>query len=269
MKAAFQALACLPVCLAVCLVWQAHAQETAKPLGNTTQILVVITPDWNAIDGVMQWYERSGPEERWKSAGKPVAIAVGKTGLAWGIGLKLSDKALVRLPADPVKKEGDGKSPAGVFRLGTSFGYAAQPLPAWKMPYLALTPSVECVDDPASKFYNRLVDRAGVAPDWNSSEHMRDTGEFYRWGLVIEHNENPARPGSGSCIFMHIWGGHGHGTVGCTAMDRLDLETVLAWLDPKKHPLLVQLPAAEYEKLRSKLELPEAPRQIPEGMGSR
>ena len=37
-------------------------------------------------------------------------------------------------PREPVKREGDGKAPAGIFDLGTAFGYAAQPLPGLKLP---------------------------------------------------------------------------------------------------------------------------------------
>ena len=85
-------------------------------------------------------------------------------------------------------REGDGRSPAGVFALGTAFGYASHALPGLKMPYLSLSPSIECVDDIASRHYNRIVDRSVVAPDWNSSEHMRNTGKSYRWGIVIDHN---------------------------------------------------------------------------------
>lgn len=269
MNAMLQSLISLPVCMALSLAWQARAQGKAGPLQSSTQILVVTTQDWNAVDGTMQRYERNASQKEWKAVGSPVAVVAGRSGLAWGLGLNLGDEAVARHSDDPVKKEGDGRSPAGVFALGTAFGYAAQPLAGWKMPYLALTPSVECVDDPASKFYNRVVDRGSVAPDWNSSEHMRDAGEYYRWGLVIEHNGDPAKPGGGSCIFMHVWDGSGRGTSGCTAMDQRELEAVLAWLDPAKHPLLVELPAAEYEALREKWQLPDAPKLIPAHTGGR
>jgi D-alanyl-D-alanine dipeptidase len=254
--------ACLAVCLAALLAQPATAHGKTKPLQSSTQILLVTTPDWNAVDGAMQRYARSRPGQRWKAVGEPVAIVVGKSGLAWGLGVSPTDAAGVRRADDPVKREGDGKSPAGVFRIGTAFGYAAAPLPGWKMPYLPLTESIECVDDPASKFYNRIVDRTTVAPDWNSSEHMRDTGEYYRWGLAVEHNADPATPGGGSCIFLHIWGGTGKGTTGCTAMEGSEVEALLAWLDPNRHPLLVQLPAAEYEKLRGKWKLPKPSKPV-------
>jgi len=262
MKAMLQWVLCLPVCAAVCVAQMAPPQQKTNPLQFSTQILVVTTSDWTAVDGAMQRYERTRPGKHWKAVGEPVAIVVGKTGLAWGLGIAPKDAAGVRRADDPAKHEGDGKSPAGVFRLGTAFGYAAQPLAGWKMPYRPLTPSTECVDDPDSQFYNRIADRTAVTPDWNSSEHMRDTGEYYRWGLVVEHNVDPATPGSGSCIFLHIWGGPGRGTAGCTAMERPELETVLAWLDPQRYPLLIQMPAAEYETLRGKWQLPNAPRLI-------
>jgi D-alanyl-D-alanine dipeptidase len=184
---------------------------------------------------------------------------VGKKGLGWGAGIAPDDGR--RAASDPVKKEGDGKSPAGIFRLSTAFGYAAQGPPGWKMPYLSLTSSVECVDDARSKFYNRVVDRATVAPDWNSSEQMLRPDGQYRWGLVVDHNAEPVTAGAGSCIFLHIWLGPGVGTTGCTAMAQEQLEALLARLDSARNPLLVQLPRSQYKKLRRQWKLPALPRE--------
>jgi hypothetical protein len=227
-------------------------------LAPSTQIVVVTTSDWNAVEGTLQRYERSDTGESWKAVGAPIAVVVGKNGLGWGAGIDPSNDASVRGPDDPVKKEGDGKAPAGIFRLSTAFGYAAQPQAGWRMPYISLTPTVECVDDPKSKSYNRVVDNTKVTPDWNSSEHMLRT-DVYRWGLVVDHNADPVTPGAGSCIFMHIWHGPGRGTVGCTAMPQEKLESVIAWLDPARKPLLVQLPRAQYEDLKKRWQLPELP----------
>ncbi|MGA3160418.1 MAG: L,D-transpeptidase family protein [Terracidiphilus sp.] len=228
-------------------------------LRASTQILIVTTQDWNGADGRLQVYERPRVGKRWKAAGDAIPVVVGKNGLGWGAGV--ATDAARREAADPIKKEGDGKSPAGVFRLSTVFGYAAQEPAAWKMPYLNLSPSVECVDDASSKFYNRVLERATVAPDWSSSEQMlRPDGE-YRWGVVVEHNAEPVTPGVGSCIFLHIWLGPGVGTTGCTAMAQEQLEALLARLDPARTPLLVQLPRPQYKKLRRQWKLPGLPRQ--------
>ena len=245
----------------------AVSSQAAEPgaLMQSTQMIVVTTPDWNAVEGTLQRYQRGTPREPWRRAGEPIAIVVGKNGMGWGIGVIATDDPKVRLASDPVKKEGDGRSPAGIFALGTAFGDSAQPLPGLKTPYLQLTPSIECVDDSSSKYYNRVVDRSAVVPDWKSSEHMRNVGEAYRWGIVVGHNggdmrsnANPPVPGSGSCVFLHIWGSGNRGTAGCTAMSQDQLETLLTWLDPTRKPLLVQLPALGYARLARRWGLPAA-----------
>jgi len=95
------------------------------------------------------------------------------------------------------------------------------------------------------------VDTATVSPDWGSheNENMHRSDDLYRWGILVDHNANPPVPGGGSCIFMHIWKGPAQPTVGCTAMPQADMELLLGWLDPDRKPLLVQLPAAQYQKL--------------------
>ena len=245
---------------ALCFVASAFARSAKQDaVAPSTQILVVTTSDWNAVSGSLQRYERTQSSKGWKKVGNPITVVVGKTGLAWGAGLAPSNDASVRGSSDPAKKEGDGKAPAGIFRLGAAFGYAAQAQAGWRMPYISLTPSVECVDDTASKSYNRIVDNKTTTPDWNSSEHMLRQDELYRWGLVVDHNADPVTPGSGSCIFMHIWRGPGRGTVGCTAMPQDQLEAVLAWLDPAKKPSLVQMPRPQYERLKKRWKLPTLP----------
>ena len=244
------------------------APAQASPLksdafARSTQMIVVTTPNWSTVEGRLQRYERTTTHEKWRPVGEPISIVVGKNGLRWAIGIIPTDDSDVRVTSDPVKREGDGKSPAGIFALGTAFGYASVPLPGLKMPYLSLTQSIECVDDTSSKYYNRIVDGSVVTPDWNSSERMRNIGA-YRWGIVVDHNgtlteddANPPQPSAGSCVFLHIWYSHGRGTAGCTAMPQPDLETLLTWLDPARKPLLVQLPEATYERLINRWMLPK------------
>ena len=242
------------------------APQPAAPqaFAHSTQMIVVVTPGWDAVQGRLQRFERADTHESWRPVGAPIAIVVGSKGMGWGIGLIAAGHPGVRIEPEPVKIEGDGKSPAGVFALGTAFGDAAQPLPGIKLPYLVLTPSIECVDDASSKNYNRIVDRSTVAPDWNSSEHMRDVGESYRWGIVIDHNatvpgSTTPRPGGGSCVFLHIWHSPDRGTAGCTAMTGDNLESLLLWLDPARRPVLVQLPEPAYQRLAVPWGLPRPP----------
>src|SRR5204862_1098842 len=123
-----------------------------------------------------------------------IAVVVGRNGLGQGRGL-------VRLDFDgaPDKKEGDNRAPAGIFRLSSAFGYAPARSAAWvKLPYLALSKQIEGIDDPASRYYNKLVNRSAVAKvDWRSSEQMRRDDVLYKWGIVVAHNSKRI-PGAGS-----------------------------------------------------------------------
>ncbi|HEX4641347.1 MAG TPA: L,D-transpeptidase family protein, partial [Chthoniobacterales bacterium] len=68
----------------------------------------------------------------------------------------------------------------------------------------------------------------------------------------------PAKPGAGSCIFLHIWKNSRAATAGCTAMPEQDLVNLLGWLDPKDRPVLVQMPQKEYDDFKAKFRLPSA-----------
>lgn len=233
-------------------------ENAGKPdIGASLQMLVVTTKDWDAVHGTGQRYQRSQSTRTWRPIGDTFPVVVGKTGLGWGRGLQPDTREATD---GPIKHEGDRKAPAGIFALTFSFGYSSEPLPGMRMRYLSLTPSVECVDDPNSLRYNQLFDTHGVARDWKSSEQMRSNGELYRWGVFVAHNTGPALSGAGSCIFLHIWLGPDVGTVGCTAMAEANIELLLHWLDPGKHPVLVQLPAAQYAQYRTAWSLPSRSR---------
>ena len=221
------------------------------PIRSARQCLLVTAADWSSTTGSLVLLEKTKAGAPWRVHGGPHPVMLGKTGVAWGRGVVAFDRP------GPVKKEGDRRAPAGVFSLGTVFGYAsATEAPPMKMPYLPLTAEVEGVDDPASKYYNRLVVRSRIAkPDWNSSEQMRSNDPRYRWGIFVKHNVPPVA-GAGSCIFLHIWLKPGVPTVGCTAMDESVLRAIIGWLDAKAAPLLIQLPRGEYERARQDWKLP-------------
>jgi L,D-peptidoglycan transpeptidase YkuD (ErfK/YbiS/YcfS/YnhG family) len=209
---------------------------------------VVVTPGWTATGGSLHRFERgAGP---WRPVGRTVDVVVGRTGLGWGRGLH------PEIGAAPQKREGDGRAPAGVFALTEAFGYAPLDSAQTGLPYLMATAELECVDDVESAFYNRVIDRRRVEPDWESHEEMRRRDVLYRRGVVVAHNPAPTRAGDGSCIFIHVWRGPGSTTSGCTAMPEPELEAVIRWLDAAEAPVLVQLPIAEYRRLARSWELP-------------
>lgn len=155
------------------------------------------------------------------------------------------------------KMEGDGRSPAGLFPLTTSFGSSSKPNSV-ELPYTKLDEFTECVDDPQSSFYNRIVNRMQVGNfDWKSSEKMHSIVPEYDLGVFVAYNTYPVEKGRGSCIFLHIWKDANSPTAGCTAMDRRDLERMIAWLSPAKNPYLVQMPKKVYDSRRKAWKLPK------------
>ena len=212
---------------------------------DSRQLIVVTTESWEATSGSLQRFERVG--DNWEPVSDLIPVVVGRAGLGWGTGLHPEQTN------GPTKREGDGRAPAGIFSLTETFGYADSA--STGLPYVHATRDVECVDDSDSQFYNRVLDRSEVEPDWTSHEEMRRRDELYRLGVVVAHNE-AAVPRGGSCIFLHIWRGPGTTTAGCTAMTSNAMEDVAAWLDAAEHPILVQLPQREYERLRSAWMLP-------------
>ena len=223
------------------------------PLARAQQLVLVVTADWNATTGTLRRFTRGDASDAWRAEAAWVPVVVGRTGLAWG------DESLAAALGQPIKHEGDGRSPAGAFPLDTAFGFAARSELSWlRLPYAALTPGADCVDDESSAYYNTVVDRATVPRvDWNSAEHMRQIAQ-YRLGVIVGYNAAPPARGRGSCIFLHIWSGPSSTTAGCTALDAGALESLMRWLDRAQHPVLVQLPAAEYDRLRSAWHLPPA-----------
>jgi D-alanyl-D-alanine dipeptidase len=214
--------------------------------------VVVVTPGWDSTAGMLRRFERDDVRGGWRPVGAPVAVVVGRTGLAWDGASSLAPAGAI------VKQEGDGRSPAGAFPLDTAFGFApVAASAAWvRLPYAPLLPGSECVDDAASVHYNTVVDRDAVARvDWTSAERMRQVGQ-YRLGVIVGYNAAPPRKGAGSCIFLHIWAGPRSTTAGCTAFDAVALEELVRWLDPAQRPMMVQLPAAEYGAARAGWGLP-------------
>jgi D-alanyl-D-alanine dipeptidase len=213
---------------------------------TTKQLVTAIVDDWSATHARVALWQRTATG--WQRTGDEWPAVIGKTGAAWGTGMHPMGGE------GPMKREGDQKTPAGVFGFRTAYGYAEEPPKGWRMPYEA-SADLECIDDPGSEHYTKIVDRKQVASDWESAEQMRRDDALYEWVLDVAHNAD-ATPSGGSCIFLHVWSGPESTTAGCTAMDKAKLEGLLAKLDPASRPLFVLLPKAEYSAVASAWGLP-------------
>ena len=228
--------------------------HATNPTAHTEQLVVVRTPEWDSPTGTLLCYERSRLGDAWTQVDDPCEVNVGRTGLAWGWGLHGGT-----LGEGPEKREGDGRSPAGVFSLSAVYGYAPRDSVGFlRMPYIEATAACQCVDDVHSTYYNLVLDSLSVAQaDWTSNERMRPhAGDWNKWGVIVDHNMNPREPGRGSCIFLHVSEGRGVPTSGCTSIQEERIAALVGWLDAKKHPVLVQLPHPQYLHWNSRWRLP-------------
>ena len=158
----------------------------------------------------------------WQLACPPMAGVVGRNGIA-PLGMK---------------REGDGRSPGGLFPIGQAFGTEIQSDLRW--PYRVMTEEDIWIDDPAAPDYNRLTTRAATRAQ--SFEVMRRPDGLYRLGLVVEYNTEQVVPGLGSAIFVHIWRGPLQGTSGCLALSPENMAWLLRWLTPAAQPVILFQP---------------------------
>lgn len=215
------------------------------------QCLVGKASGWNSSEVTLTLYERAG--KGWKPVAAPWKGRLGKNGLVWGKGMSPSPAGVA------IKKEGDNRSPAGVFAIGGAWGYEKSIQKHPKLPYRQVTPRDLWVEDPASPQYNRnvILDHDPATP-WEKKQQMKQDDAAHSLKLFIAHNAPPAvTPGDGSSIFFHIWRRGGAApTAGCTTMEKTKLQWLIAKIDPTKRPVYVLLPEGEYAKYRDEWKLP-------------
>ena len=135
------------------------------------------------------------------------------------------------------KKEGDGASPAGRYRLiralyrGDRLG-----LPRTNIPLSAIAESDGWCDDPADTAYNTQV----TLPYPASCETLTRDDRLYDIVVVTDHNSDPVFAGAGSAIFVHVAGGTDYPpTEGCVAFSEADLREILDLWTQSKDRLVI------------------------------
>ena len=133
------------------------------------------------------------------------------------------------------KREGDGRTPSGLYRFGTAFGYTESAVT--KMPYRQALADDLWIDDPNAPDYNSWAKQGQTQA--NSYEKMRRDDNLYQYGIVIAYNTHPVIKNHGSAIFIHVWAGAESTTAGCIALSKEDLLKILAWLNPEANPVIL------------------------------
>ena len=207
--------------------------EYNKYLQHNTQVLFVKTLSDSSIHGTMFLYERKNNHKSWKLKDS-FNIVVGEHGLG-----KDATSFINLNNITQTKYEGDGKSPAGVFKLGPVFSY--HKLKKLHMPFVQVDTNFYCVDDYRSTYYNTLIRADTTQHNFNSFEYMKRTDSLYEYGVWVNYNINPVKATNGSCIFIHIWRNENSGTAGCTAMAKDNILELIYWLNKKRNPVLLQI----------------------------
>jgi len=198
----------LTVALGVCLLAPA-AQAGSCPanLDRATRLVIVTAPSMGSAEASLRRYERASPTASWSSQGSSEPAVIGAQGLGWGHPFAGHAQG-----SEPLKQEGDMRTPAGIYPLGATFGFAKDRRPN----YLHLVPGANfCVHDTNSPLYGRIVPRSTAGNNVSGEDMSAIPG--YRHGVVIDYPPNRAAK-AGSCVFVHIWNGEGVGTAGCVAL---------------------------------------------------
>jgi L,D-peptidoglycan transpeptidase YkuD (ErfK/YbiS/YcfS/YnhG family) len=146
----------------------------------------------------------------WLSAGPfALAVALGRTGIKAN------------------KREGDGATPRGRFRLVRLWWRADRtPVPRTRLPVRRITPHDAWCEDPTDRRYNRPVQaRKGDDRLWREDR-------LYDFIIELDHNTRPRVAGRGSAVFVHVARPNFGPTAGCIALDAKRLKALLPRLGP-------------------------------------
>ena len=128
------------------------------------------------------------------------------------------------------KREGDGATPRGTFRLRRLWWRAERHArPATLLPSRPIKPDDGWCEDPADRRYNTPVK---LAPASKADRLMR-TDALYDYIVEIDHNTRPRVSGRGSAVFIHVARDRFKPTAGCVALEIGALRRLLARIGPR------------------------------------
>ncbi len=190
--------------------------------GGAQQVIIIDAPDAASTTATLTAYEDDG--NGWYEAFGPMPAVDGASG--W-------------LPASS-RTEGDDTTPEGLYAMGSTM-YGTDPDPGAQFAYHQLVCGDWWDEDPQSPTYNAFQHVAcGTTPPFGAdSEALWTEGNAYPSMAVIDFNTPPSGP-FGSGIFLHA--DTGAPTQGCVSLPLPDLDSVLRWLNPALHPVIVMGP---------------------------
>jgi L,D-peptidoglycan transpeptidase YkuD (ErfK/YbiS/YcfS/YnhG family) len=128
-----------------------------------------------------------------------------------------------------LKREGDGATPRGLWRLRRVLvrrDHVA--FLTTRLPLRAIAHHDGWCDAPEDRNYNRPV----CLPYPASHERLWRDDHLYDIVVVLSHNERPRRRFGGSAVFLHIADRNGKPTAGCVALSLAGMRKLLARCKP-------------------------------------
>lgn len=139
-------------------------------------------------------------------------------------GVRRYPAALGRSGQKACKREGDGATPIGTWRiLKVLYRADRSQRPRTLVPIYRISRADGWCDAPGDRNYNRSV----RLPYPASAEALWRDDHLYDLIVVLDHNHRPRIRGGGSAIFMHIARTGYRPTEGCIALSAKDLAQVL------------------------------------------
>jgi L,D-peptidoglycan transpeptidase YkuD (ErfK/YbiS/YcfS/YnhG family) len=234
------------MCVALSLASSASAgAATSLPdelthLGDSQQVIVVTAPLWTSTTGTLSAWERT--PSGWRKVVDATPVILGSHGMT---------------PA-ATRRQSTGTTPAGTFAITSAFGRRTDP--GAHLPYTQLTTWDAWPYNPADpSTYNVFQD---ANRSWDSYghnvEHLWRHGVQYDYVAVLDYNlphglittdangirraNQPANTSAGGGIFLHV--SDGRKTTGCIAVSQKVMRSILRWLTPTAHPVIVVGPKA-------------------------
>jgi L,D-peptidoglycan transpeptidase YkuD (ErfK/YbiS/YcfS/YnhG family) len=128
------------------------------------------------------------------------------------------------------KKEGDNKTPKGLFSLGKLYYRAdrVKIVPS-NIRKKIITKKMGWCDDPKSKFYNKEIQ---INNQKISYEKLFKKDNSYDYLIVINYNIKKTIPNKGSAIFIHLTKDYKK-TKGCIALKKKDFLILIKLINNK------------------------------------
>lgn len=221
-----------------------ESNSILKNLGSPNVLIVVTTSNGSSYEGELSMWKKTWGG-RWLRDKNIIDVMIGRNGIGIGHEWKRWNKYFPY----PLKKEGDGKTPMGIYRIGTKFGFKEQSEYGQTDNYLKIKGDTVCVDDPNSTYYNKILvssEKEIKNKNWNSAEVM-SREPLYNQGILIEYVSSREER-AGSCIFIHEIDVKKEGTSGCIAMKKENIEFLYNELKDNTNAAIITMTKNDFEK---------------------